>query len=318
MAEIFDVFGFRPSEPVPADPLRAAYCAEPDWRSSGIRHLADLVGGIDALAALDSVPFDDEPFAWDGMPDAERDRVAAVLECIEAGVVASPHPDLDQILAAIVADSGRTPRARVDTESVTIARRLLRRVADHQPAAVARSTPARTAAAIVWLALQSNGRLGRRQPLTADALWRMFGVSSCVRRGWELLDAVGLGRIDPEPMSGRKPGPWLAAASLLHSRTRHQLVQRRDAQVELFVDEHQRRVEARPVHVRNDGLAELRGRRVVPRWARVGVDGSRATVALMTGEDEEHAELLMLTVPDARALVAMLTGALGAGLPRSI
>lgn len=89
-----------------------------------------------------------------------------------------------------------------------------------------------------------------------------------------------------------------------------------DAIDAMYLETITRRDEERPIHALGDGKLELRGRKITPRWARVGLDeGSRATVALMVGESEEHAELLMLTVPDARVLIAMLADAVHAPLP---
>ena len=62
---------------------------------------------------------------------------------------------------------------------------------------------------------------------------------------------------------------------------------------------------------------ELRGRPVVPRWATrgTGPDG-KALVMTVFGESEDQVEILGMTVPDARHLIAILERALAAPVIR--
>ena len=121
--------------------------------------LAALVGGIDALEHLDTIPLPDEPFDWSVVADTDCSFVENLLGLIDEHV-----------------------ERLFGVEYRTVAHRLVERIASRDPATLRSGSEVRTAAAITWLALRGNGVInGRRWP-TANGIWAMFRVSSCAGR----------------------------------------------------------------------------------------------------------------------------------------
>ncbi len=291
------------SEPQPQPrptTIRDALCSG-DWYASYANELATLAGGIDALERLDADPLPDEPFAWPSVADRDRgflaETLAAADDCCER---------------------------RLDLEYRTIVRRLLARVATHDPRPLRRRPNAtRCAAALVWLALRGNGAVGRRRSQwSAEEVWSWFRVSSCASLGRRLLAAGEIGGVAPDgSLTPARPRTEvrLTDVGLLHSRYRSLLLVRR-AEVETVVEEAALlNPAARPITLLADGKVDLRGRPVEVLWTVKGMTSEgRAVVVLALGASDINAELLAFSVPQARQLQSSLGHALDASLmPRT-
>lgn len=135
------------------------------------RHLAEAVGGEDALAELDDDPLPDEPIDLSRVPEDLHPRVLEIASLADACC--------DELL---------------DAEHRTAARRLLADVAAGDPAIFRRRSRNETAAAaIVWLVVKVNdapGGLGRQ--LTAKELLAWFGLTGSVsQRAQTMVAALG-------------------------------------------------------------------------------------------------------------------------------
>lgn len=253
-------------------------------------HLAEEVGGADALWSLDTEPLPDEPFDWTVVESADRPVVEDVLRLV------------DECCALTLDDEYRT-----------VARRLLARVVSRDPRPLRRSrTPTRTAAAIVWLAGQASGGFARRGRRSAAWIWDWFGVGSCADRGRTLWRAAGFGDPD-DPYDHTRDPLVFGDAALLPSRQRAFLLTRRGYLEEIAL---QRRTIA---FENSDGrTAQVRLRTRETRAVRVMKgrhDDGRAIVIVGFGEEMDDAEYLSLSVPDAHDLVHLLQHALEAPVP---
>jgi hypothetical protein len=139
------------------------------WQIGMVNDLAALVGGIDALEHLDSVPLPDEPFDWGVVTENDRSFVENLLGLIDDHV---------ERLFGI--------------EYRTVTHRLIERIASLDSATLRSGSQVRTAAAITWLALHGNGVVNGRPWPTANGIWAMFRVSSCAARGRSLFKSAGL------------------------------------------------------------------------------------------------------------------------------
>ena len=179
--------------------------------SEAYRGMATIVGGLDVLWLLDTEPVPDEPFDWSCVEPRDREYVTAVLELSDACC-----------------------DALFDGEFRTIARRILARVAAHDPRPLRRSLDApRTAAGLVWLVFQASADSGGRSSRPAKPIWAWLGVSNASDRGRALRAAAGL---VPEsiPVERLPNAMILGDATLLHSRYRARLIRRRDATAEVL------------------------------------------------------------------------------------
>jgi hypothetical protein len=266
------------------------------WMSSTVRELADLVGGLDQLLTLDDVPVPDAPFNW--LP------------------VSTPHRDLvETILLAIESDFGDPPV--IDAEFRGIAKRLLARLAEREPAVLRRSTPTRIAAAIVWLALEGNDALGRGQALKAGDVWRLFGVSSSPDVGRTLFEGLGLESV-PQNDSWyyARRNVRLTDPRLQHSRTRRKILDRR-AEVESAARQDLELGAAKHLIKVVDTREFVRDARpITPRLAeRAKTKDNRPVVIVTLGDRHWPAEVLALTLRDAHQLMVMLENTLERQLP---
>jgi hypothetical protein len=266
------------------------------------------VGGIDALEGLTTEPITDTGFDWSAVRDEDREVVAAVLDAAEASLGGERNLGGSSL--------GLPPL--IDDEYRAIVWRLLARISKIEPTALKKSSPARVCAALFWLAMRASDGFRRHGVLTADYLWKMFGVSGCAELGRFLVRAAGVAQ-DPE-ISDRhhSSGVRLPDPRLLHSDERTHLVKEREQLVGMILEDERRRDAARPIQLRPNGV-ELRGRPVVPRWATRG-NGPKGKALVMTvfGDDEDHVEILAVSVPDARHLVSILEKALGAPVVRPL
>lgn len=167
-----------------------------------IEYIADEVGGVDALMALDVDPLPDEQFDWTGIPD-------------------EVHPVVQDILDACDACAD----ARLDVEHRTAMRRFLARAAWGDPKLFRRkASPARGAAAVAWVVATANRTVGsHRSAVTGADLLAHFGISGSVSdRARSLLRAAGI------DLSLTYGSLRLGDPSLLVSRRRRELVDDRD------------------------------------------------------------------------------------------
>lgn len=172
-----------------------------DWDDlDGLDLLADRVGGVEALDALDTEPLADEAFAWDGVEEDIRPRLEAVLDVLD-------------------------PRAEAlfGYEFRTACRRLLAHVAVADPGIFRRRGSEVTAAlAVAFLVGQINDLVGVAGGMTGKALAESFGQKS-----------MPTSRVDTFKSAARYAG-WVTRlgtvshVSLLTSDGRRRLIERRD------------------------------------------------------------------------------------------
>lgn len=167
-----------------------------------LEYIADEVGGVDALRALDTDPLPDDEFDWTGIADEIRPAVRAILDGCDA-----------------CAD------ALLDVEHRTAMRRFLARAARNDPRLFRRKgSPVRGAAAVAWVVATGNRTIGsHRSPMTGGDLLAHFGITGSVSdRTQSLLRAAG---IDRRLTYGSLR---LGDPSLLVSPRRRELVDERD------------------------------------------------------------------------------------------
>jgi len=147
--------------------------SDPEW--DPLEYLDQIVGGRDALDALDDSNLPDEAFRWKGIPEEVHPMVAIVLERCDAFC--------DQWL---------------DAEHRTATRRLLARVAAADPGVFGGPGRADTAAAaLCWIIGKANGsfdqRFGRHGSMLVKDLMGWFGLTgSPSNRAARMLRAVGV------------------------------------------------------------------------------------------------------------------------------
>jgi hypothetical protein len=280
--------------PGPVSPLRDAL-GSGQWYAPMVRQLTAVVGGIDALEGLDTEPIPDEPFAWSTVLDRDRAFVAEVLEATDGSC--------DEWL---------------DTEYRTIVRRLLALVASHDSRPLRRRTSAtRFAAALVWLALNGNGDVGRRARWRAQDIWWRFGVTSCAGLGRSAHAAAGLASTDDDEWFALLPRGQLVLGEpgLLHSRFREVLVARRSRTEETVQRAAALHAAAQPIVSIGPDRLELRARPVEVLWTVKAMSTvGRAQVIVALGEPGDAPELLAFTVPQAHELRAAVSHALETSL----
>jgi hypothetical protein len=252
--------------------------------------LIEAVGSADALWSLDTDPLPEEPLDESVVDPAD---LAFVTEVV----------------------------ARVDTvtpivfgaEHRTIARRILARVAAHDPSVLRRRRDvARCAAALVWLVLHANHEVSRGGRMRAQWIWDWFGVGDCSGRGRTLRRAAGLEVDADDPQPPWRPIP-LGDPALLHSRYRAALVRHRDVLLGIACKRRTLAVE------RTDGrVAQLRVNaqpsKVVGASKGVYEGESRAVVIVGFGDDPGRADYYALSVPEAHELIRVVQDALDGSL----
>ena len=135
-----------------------------------LHEVTELVGGHEALAALDDAPLPDEPFDPTGVPDDILPAVMQVLDLCDRAC--------DQLF---------------DVEIRTATRRLLHRVATAGAASFRRKSSTHTAAAaLVWTVATRNHRLGRHAVQAKDLAQTLAVSGSQTTRSAGLMRAVGL------------------------------------------------------------------------------------------------------------------------------
>lgn len=258
--------------------------------SSGLRELAEMCGGVEALAAL-SGPTEVSPGA------VSLDGVGAALGAI-----------VDDCIPAFVDDEYRS-----------IIKRLIRTATrcTAQPLA-GRTKPARLAAAITWIAFAGNMAVGRRARWHATDIWFWFGVGDCAALGRSIARDLGMSRPE-DPFTSPFPSGdiLLADLSLLHTKTRAYVVRQRELYVTMIGDDERRRRESRPMIKVGNGQVRVRAQpQQVLGAFRHAVEG-RDHVFVTFGENAaDPDEVIVLTIPDARLLQQHLGGALDLRLAR--
>jgi hypothetical protein len=178
--------------------LNSLSAEELRWES-----IADDVGGVAALMALDAEP----------LPDEELDR---------AGI----PEEIGPAVQAILAECDACADAILDVEHRTAMRRFLARAATNAPALFRRkSSPVRGAEAVAWVIGTANRTVGvSDSAMTSMDLLAHLGITGSVSdRARALMRAAG---IDHQHQT---PG-WLRVGDpgLLVSRRRRELVEERD------------------------------------------------------------------------------------------
>jgi len=167
-----------------------------------LAYIAEEVGGLDALMALESEPLPDEEFDWTGIQDEIRTAVRAILD------------ECDTCAEAIL-----------DVEHRTAMRRFLARAANNDPALFRRrGSPTRGAAAVAWVIATGNRTTGAfSSTMASKDLLAHFGVTGSVSdRAQSLIRAAG---IDHTLTYGALR---LGDPALLVSRRRNELVADRE------------------------------------------------------------------------------------------
>lgn len=297
-----------PVAPPPRSILREVY--ETDAPGAfGVRALAECVGGIDALEQLDIEPLPVTPFDPSAVPAEHRPLVEAIHTEVLGGIEAVNRP-----FFALRTAMGRAELPPpFDDEYQVIAERILLRLAMADWRVLAKSAPRRTAAAIAWVAFRgSQKKRVRKSVVTADGLWRAFGVSNCTALATTLHRALGLPRVDADDGWYDLSPLWLPDARLLHSVARLWIMRNRTTAVRVCETLALREAERRPVQYLPGGKVQIKARPVVPFSSFRAPDTTgRHTVVTVFGDLDEP-EVLGLTVPDARRLVTMLQRALDA------
>ena len=186
-----------------------ALATEEEQRDVELRWLEALVGGRDALLALDTHPL------------AQR-----ALEVPDLG------PELTGRARAIGAECDRLAVDVFDDEELGVAlRRLWEAVLVADPGMLGRSTRDDTAVgALVWAGAQANGLLGPEGRFLARDLWPRLGVpASAAGRGSALLERLAPGAdllVAPPGAPRLRPA---GRPDVLLAQTRAILVTRRDA-----------------------------------------------------------------------------------------
>lgn len=153
-----------------------------DSMSAVLDIFKEVIGGPEAMAALDDVALPDEPFDWTGIPDDIHDRVSSILVLCDGCC--------DRLL---------------DTEYRTAVRRVLARIARQGPDALRRGRVDTAAAAVCWAVGRANrlfsAAAGR---ITQKRLLAEFGNehASVSTRAATLLDAGGFPRWRHEGILG--------------------------------------------------------------------------------------------------------------------
>ncbi len=167
-----------------------------------LEYIADEVGGVGALMALDADPLPDEEFAWTGIPEAIHSAVSAIQHQCDTCAVAI-----------------------LDVEHRTAMRRFVARAARNDPTLFRRKgSPVRGAAAVAWVICTANRTIGsRRSPMTGKDLLAQFGLTGSVSdRAESLIRAAGIDlNLTFGALRVGDPG-------LLVSRRRRELVDDRD------------------------------------------------------------------------------------------
>jgi hypothetical protein len=166
--------------------------------------LAQSVGGMDALDALNDDPLPDEDFSWESVP--ERREVRARV---------------DEILRLC----DRCCDTLLDVEYRTATRRLLSRVARNDPTPLLRGRAETAAAAVAWVVGKANDLYNPASApnIRVKDLMAHFGLkqSSVSTRATPLLEAAGF---DADVDEGLEP----FAPELMVSSMRRTGVERRD------------------------------------------------------------------------------------------
>jgi hypothetical protein len=303
------LFGvYSPADDRPST-LRSVADSTGFW-SARVRDLAERVGGIDELERLDDDPIPDEAFRWTGIDPRHRPLVDGILGALDDGIGAT-IPIFNELpgTGAVAAARGLMQRF-IDAEHRTIVRRLLSGLAGRDPAVLARASPERTAAGLVWLTLHGNAAFHRGRGSETGQIWKLFGVSSCSDIGRVLGKALGFTE-KSDARANPRGAAWLCDPELMHSRVRRDYVGRRRMIMDYVAEEDRRRERERPLRQLADGGLRIAARPVTPRWAmRSENDCEKSTVVVTFGEREDDPQVLALSVPGARHLISMLERAL--------
>jgi hypothetical protein len=249
--------------------------------------LVELVGSVDALWSLGTRPLPDEPFDWSAVVPSDRPFVAEVLRLAD-----------------------RCCDALLDVEYRTIARRLLARIAAHDPRPLRRHPEtSRVAAALVWLTASTTGPLRGRH--SASWIWRWFGVSNCSDRARNLYRAADVA-LDCDPDAHFRDPLVFGDVGLLHSHRRAAIVDAREQRREVALRRRTLTVDTSEGHVTY--LPLTRPARALTAMKALDDDG-RASVVIGFGDLLDDADYLSLTVPEAHDLAHMLAHALDDPIP---
>ncbi len=283
------------------------------WLGGRVRELAALVGGLDALLALDASPHP-EARVDPTTIDVHADTLRAIIDAIDAPALSNKFRDSFDASRSLL-------RRPYDDEIVTIAHRLLRRVLERDPTAVtAAKDPARIAAALVWIALRASRMFERRgatRGLGSSALWHWFDVSDSTKLALRLVAAAGCpGLADDQFETTRRRALIVADSKLLHSLRRAEITSQRDQWILTCRRQLAAEDERRPIRQLPNGQVALRAVELPPLLAIKTVPPhGRLNVVVGFGHDHGEAQLFALSVPEAHRLVALVERALGEPCP---
>lgn len=262
------------------------------WAGQSLRSLIQRVGGAEQLAALDARPHADEPFDWSGIDPDDQARVARIVELIDS-----------------VCD------AHLDTESRTIARRLLSKAMRNDPSRLHRcASDDRFAAAVVFAVLDGNDAVGSRQivqiapcrRLRSVDVFAWFGVTAVNDLACSISRAARVPRLalDGSAWSPRRFG--LDDVPLLHSKCRAAMLVARDHVVPAVVEAERLEGRHRP-RWRFDSAGEVEVHSTPTEFvfAKEGVDanGRRQVVLMLSVAGSYfHVDFFALSRTDAGLL----------------
>lgn len=251
----------------------------------GLGELVDRCGSVDALATI-------------------TERAATSRDSEESA--APRHADVAELVDA------RLIRY-LDDEYRAIIFELARIASAHEAKPLDRRTSARRlGAALTWIVLTGNGKVGRANRWQAADIWFWFEVGNCAPLARTIADDLGmLG--DPMRSSARYPHNdiLLGNAALLHTNTRASIASRRDTSLKIVDDAEEGRRAARPITPAGNGQIRISAQPLQFLTAfRVTTDGRDHLVMTFGDEAVDPDEAIALTVPDARLLHQRLGEAL--------
>lgn len=261
-----------------------ALADDPD-SAYGLRELVERCGTINALATITQLPA----------------ATAPTLRLGHAGNI--DYSDL------VDTRLGRF----LDDEYRAIVLELARIAREHPSMPLGRRTTApRLVAALTWIALTGNGKVGRSARWQAADIWYWFGVGDCAPLARSIAQDLGM-VADPTRSSARYPhnDVLLGNAALLHTDARKSIATQRDTSLSIIDDVEARRKAARPMTPAGGGKVRIAARPLDILTAfRCSSEGRDHVMMTFGDEASDPDEVIALTIPDARLLHQRLGEAL--------
>lgn len=273
-AEPFDLAG-RIQQALDTDPF-GAY---------GLNRLVDRCGAVEVLAMITDFPPTSRSSG--GTEPATNRDVVAVIDATALRFLDDEYRSIIFELVTLASTHSTNPLER-------------------------RTTTRRLGAALTWIALTGNGKIGRSGTWQAADIWFWFGVGNCAPLARAIADDLGMLR-DPEASAARYPHNdiVLGDAALLHSDARASIAAQRDIALKIVDQNEQRRRAARPIADAGNGQIRISAQSLQVLMAfRVTDEGRDHLVMTFGDEANDPDQAIALSIPDARLLHQRLSEAL--------